>query len=114
MSTAAAPAAAVIDPFERFPPGQVGRMLFWIAVAFSAFQVATAAHVIDLPSQIVRAVHVGFLLLLGFALIATLKAKTPAGRAWFWLLAALGFGTGLYNWVFYADLIRRSSERGAG
>ena len=52
--------------------------------------------------------HVGFLLLLGFALIGNLRAATPAGRAWFWLLGLLGFGTGLYNWVFYADLIRRS------
>ena len=52
--------------------------------------------------------HVGFLLLLGFALLGNLRATTPAGRAWFWLLGLLGFGTGLYNWVFYADLIRRA------
>ena len=79
MSTAAAPAAAVIDPFERFPPGQLGRMLFWIAVAFSAFQLATAAHVLDLPSQIVRAVHVGFLLLLGMPIAAAARGAGPVG-----------------------------------
>jgi hypothetical protein len=42
-----------------FGEGLKGRVLFWIAVVFSAFQVATAAYPV-LPSQIVRAVHVGF------------------------------------------------------
>ena len=56
-----------------------------------------------LPSQVVRAMHVGFLLLLGFVLIANLRAKTQAGKVWFWSLAVAGFLTGIYNWVFYAD-----------
>ena len=38
-----------------FPLSREGRVLFWIAVAFSVFQLATAAHVVTLPSQIVRA-----------------------------------------------------------
>jgi TRAP transporter 4TM/12TM fusion protein len=96
---------------EGLPPGfgtgASGRAAFAIAVAFSAFQLWTAAYG-TLPSQVVRAMHVGFLLLLGFALLANLTAATPRGRAWFWLLGVLGFATGLYNWVFYADLIRRS------
>ena len=50
-----------------------GRLLFWIAVIFSAFQIATAAHLIDFPSQVQRAFHVGFLLLLTFPLIAIQK-----------------------------------------
>ena len=29
-------------------------------------------------------------------------------KAWFWTLGLLGFGTGLYNWVFYTELIRRA------
>ncbi|TIV06912.1 MAG: TRAP transporter permease, partial [Mesorhizobium sp.] len=62
----------------------------------------------SLPSQVVRAMHVGFLLLLGFALIANLRATGVAAKATFWTLGVLGFATGLYNWVFYADLIRRS------
>ena len=40
--------------------------------------------------------------------IANLRARTAAARALFWALGVLGFLTGLYNWVFYADLIRRS------
>ena len=62
-----------------------------------------------LPSQVMRAMHVGFLLLLGFALIANLTrharrpAKPGSGRS-----ASLGFLTGVYNWVFYAPLLIRS------
>ena len=52
--------------------------------------------------------HVGFLLLLGFGLLATLRAKTTAGKALFWAFGVLGFATGLYNWVEYAPLLHRS------
>ena len=99
------------EPLEGLPPGFgagiLGRVAFWIAVAFSLFQLWTAAYG-TLPSQVVRAMHVGFLLLLGFALIGNLVAKTPWGRAWFWLLGILGFLTGVYNWVEYVPLIRRA------
>lgn len=96
---------------EGLPPGfgegLAGRVAFWIAVAFSAFQLWTAAYG-SLPSQIVRAMHVGFLLLLGFALIANLKTTSRPARAALWVLGIAGFLTGIYNWVFYADLIQRS------
>ena len=92
---------------EGFGEGRAGRVAFGIAVAFSAFQLWTAAYG-TLPSQVVRAMHVGFLLLLGFALLANLRATSPRLKAWFWLLGVLGFATGLYNWVFYAELIRRA------
>ncbi len=115
MSAGAETSAGADDdapPIEGLPAGFGtgfgGRVAFGIAVAFSTFQLWTAAYG-ALPSQVVRAMHVGFLLLLGFGLLATLRARTPAGRVWFWTLGALGFATGLYNWVFYADLIRRSS-----
>ncbi|MCM2476885.1 TRAP transporter permease [Rhizobium sp. CG5] len=90
-----------------FGTGISGQAAFWIAVAFALFQLWTAAYG-TLPSQIVRAMHVGFLLLLGFALFGNLVAKTTAGKAWFWALGMLGFATGLYNWVFYVELIDRS------
>jgi TRAP transporter 4TM/12TM fusion protein len=96
---------------EGLPPGWgeglAGRFAFWLAVTFSIFQLWTAAYG-TLASQVVRAMHVGFLLALGFVLLANLKAKSTAGKAWFWLLAAAGFGTGLYQWYFYFDLIRRA------
>jgi len=99
------------EQVEGLPPGfgdgLAGKAAFLIAVAFSVFQVYIAAYG-SLPSQVVRAMHVGFLLLLGFGLIANLRARSAATKAGFWVLGLLGFGTGLYNWVFYADLIRRS------
>ena len=95
-------------------PGSTGAVAFWIAVAFSAFQIWTAAYG-TLPSQVVRAMHVGFLLLLGFGAASPTSGADAgwpgagSGRS-----ALLGFGTGLYNWVFYADLIRRSGFLTAG
>ncbi len=98
-------------PVEGLPPGfgsgAAGRVAFWIAVAFALFQLYATAYG-NLPSQVVRAMHVGFLLLLGFGLVANLRATGTPAKAWFWTLGLLGFGTGLYNWVFYIDLIRRS------
>jgi len=109
----AAPAApSAEESVEGLPPGfgtgLMGRIAFGIAIVFALFQLWTAAYG-TLPSQVVRAMHVGFLLLLGFGLVGNLVAKTLPGRVFFWTLAVLGFCTGLYNWVFYADLLRRSS-----
>src|SRR5690606_30487677 len=90
-----------------FGNGLSGRIAFWIAFTFSLFQLWSAAYG-TLPSQVVRAMHVGFLLLLGFALFGNLVAKTKVGTAWFWLLGILGFLTGIYQWVNYGPLIHRS------
>ncbi|RWO48199.1 MAG: TRAP transporter permease [Mesorhizobium sp.] len=102
---------AVEEHVEGLPPGFgdgiAGKAAFLIAVAFSVFQIYVAAYG-SIPSQVVRAMHVGFLLLLGFGLIANLRTKSLPAKAIFWSLGALGFGSGLYNWVFYTDLIRRS------
>ena len=72
------------EPIEGLPPGfgdgVAGRIAFLIAVAFSAFQIYVAAYG-SLPSQVVRAMHVGFLLLLGFVLIANLRAKRRPGKS---------------------------------
>ncbi|CAH2398828.1 TRAP transporter permease [Mesorhizobium ventifaucium] len=98
-------------PVEGLPPGFgegiAGTAAFLIAIAFSVFQIYIAAYG-SLPSQVVRAMHVGFLLLLGFGLVANLRATSIPAKAAFWTLGLVGFATGLYNWVFYADLIRRS------
>ena len=52
--------AGFYDPStESFPTSLEGKVLFYIAIAFSVFQVITAAHLLDLPSQILRAVHIG-------------------------------------------------------
>jgi TRAP transporter 4TM/12TM fusion protein len=99
------------EPVEGLPEGWgeglFARIAFGIAIAFSAFQLFTAAYGV-LPSQVIRAMHVGFLLLLGFGLIANLRAKSPAAKSWFWVLGVLGFATGLYNWIEYVPLLHRS------
>jgi TRAP transporter 4TM/12TM fusion protein len=106
-----APDLGLHDPLaESFPHSAEGRLLFWIAVAFSAFQIATAAHLIDLPSQVVRAVHVGFLGLLGFPLLALARRRTGAIRAAAWGLAAASVAVAAYQWVNYADLLFRAGD----
>lgn len=97
------------DPLaESFPASLEGRILFAVALVFSLFQLATAAHLWDLPSQVVRALHVGFLCLLGLPLVSALKRESIPLRALFWLLGLAGFGVALYQWVEYRDLIFRA------
>ncbi len=116
MTDSATPRSSAAPPLDDevseglppgFGPGFSGRVAFGIAIAFSLFQLWTAAYG-TLPSQVVRAMHVGFLLLLGFGLVGNLVAKTPYAKGLFWMLGIAGFCTGLYNWVFYADIIRRT------
>jgi len=103
---------AAEEQIEGLPPGfgtgLPGKVAYGVALAFSLFQIWVAAYG-TLPSQIVRAMHVGFLLLLGFLLLGNLVARTPASRVMYWVLGALGFSTGVYNWVFYKDLLLRSN-----
>ncbi|ADZ69517.1 TRAP transporter permease [Polymorphum gilvum] len=104
-------AAAHHDPHAAgFPAGREGRLLFWIAVLFSTFQIATAAHVIDLPSQVVRAFHVGFLGLLAFPLITAVRHRPVPLRALAWALAGISVAVALYQWVEYVDLLLRAGD----
>ena len=79
-------------------------VLMGIAVSFSVFQIWATAYA-TIPSQIVRSVHVGFLVLLACGLLAHAQ-KGRRGRAV--LLAAvglIGFALAFYHWVFYSELI---------
>lgn len=110
----AAPIKVEFDNFEHgfpegFGPGGWGRLAYWIGIAFATFQLYVAAFNY-LPSQVVRGVHVGFLVLLTFGLIANFTAKSNAGRALGWLIGGAGFLCGLYQWIFYADLIARDGD----
>jgi TRAP transporter 4TM/12TM fusion protein len=59
------------------------------------------------PSQVVRAVHVGFLTLLGGAMLAN-SFENPLLRTGMWVIGVLGFLVGFYQWQFYLPLIDRS------
>ncbi len=99
------------DPLGAgFPPGAWGRALFWLAVAFSTFQIALAAHLIDMPSQIARAVHVGFLMALGFPLLAYAKHMGRFGRVLTLALAVVGIAVATYQAVEYKDLLQRAGD----
>ena len=103
--------AALHDPLtDAFPAAGAGRLLYWIAVVFSLFQIATAAHLVDFPSQVVRALHVGFLLLLGFPLVALARGWSRPARVLAWALAAAGVAVALYQWIDYAPLLLRAGD----
>ncbi|MEY3809404.1 MAG: hypothetical protein RL306_592 [Pseudomonadota bacterium] len=99
------------DPsIAKFPTTLEGKLLFYIAIAFSVFQVATAAHLLDLPSQILRAFHVGFLGLLSFPLICALKKKNLFLKTISWICGILSFVIAIYQAVQYEALILRTSD----
>jgi len=108
------PVKVEFDNFEHgfpdgFGPNVWGHLAYAVAIAFAVFQLYVAAFNY-LPSQVVRGVHVGFLLLLTFGLIGNFTAKTDFGRALGWIVGAAGFACGLYQWIFYADLIARDGD----
>jgi len=84
----------------------MSRSVFWIAVAFSCFQVWTAAYS-PLSSQVIRAIHVGFVLLVVFTLYAR---SGRLGQALGWTLGILGFALSLYHWVYESDLTARAGQ----
>src|SRR6267142_1863416 len=94
---------------EGFGPGGWGHLAYAIGIAFAVFQLVIAAWNI-LPSQVVRGVHVGFLILMTFGLIGNFTARSNVGRAAGWLIGGVGFLCGLYQWIFYADLIARDGD----
>ncbi|WP_371136176.1 TRAP transporter permease [Devosia sp.] len=110
--TAQQPGASTFhDPLAKgFPATREGRALFWLAVVFSVFQIITALHLVALPSIVVRAFHVGFLLALTFPLIAVSRDTGPLVKAIAWTMAAAGFGVAIYQFVEYVPLITRAGD----
>ncbi|WP_435259548.1 TRAP transporter permease [Thioclava sp. FR2] len=99
------------DPLAAgFPQTLEGRALFWIAVVFSVFQILTAAHLVDFASQVTRSFHVGFLMLLGFPLLALMKGASVPWRAVAWAAALAGVTVALYQWWEYVPLLMRAGD----
>lgn len=84
------------------------KALFYVALLFSTYQIIMAAfHPVS--SQVLRAGHVGFLLMVVYLCF---PAKGN-GRPWqplAWVLALAGMGTAFYQWYFEGDLIQRSGD----
>jgi TRAP-type uncharacterized transport system fused permease subunit len=153
---------------ENFGAGLLGRVLFWIAVSFSTFQIITSfgipldrpliagvtlTHLIGtafalwciwlavarsrhrpvtdgvmalialviafglslkfgggMPSQVVRAIHIGFLCLVAGAMIANHRGTTPSLRTLGWVIGLVGFAVGLYHWALYYELVNRAGD----
>jgi TRAP transporter 4TM/12TM fusion protein len=102
-SGTAAEKPGVLHATEDHAPAFAGA-LFWVAIVFSVFQIVTAAFS-PLSSSVVRAVHVGFLLVLTFVLYPPLRQRGLG-----WTVATAAFLGGLYHWVFEADLVQRAGE----
>jgi TRAP transporter 4TM/12TM fusion protein len=153
---------------ESFGEGFLGKLLFWIAVGFSTFQIVTSfgipldlpfiagltlTHLLavsmlawaawmivlvtrrrsivdgimawiavagafglilyfggSMPSQVVRAIHVGFLCLVAGAMIGDHRAGSSSLRAIGWAVGLAGFAVGLYQWALYEELVIRSGD----
>ena len=79
-------------------------LLIGVAVAFSVFQIWATAYA-TIPSQVVRSVHVGFLILLACGLIANVQPEKKLRVLLFVAVGVMGFAIGLYHWIFYDQLI---------
>ena len=113
MTTASpAPTAGSIE-LEGFGagygPGWRGTLTYGIAIVFAAFHIYNAAFA-GLPSIVSRSIHVGFLLLLAFLLLAHRRPRQGIGYFTDWALGILGFAVALYHWVEYKPLIVRSGD----
>lgn len=94
---------------EGFGPGRWGTLAYLVGIAFAVFQLFVAAWNF-LPSQSVRGIHVGFLILLTYGLVANFTAKSNAMRAFGWIVGGVGFYCGLYQYLYYAELIQRDGD----
>ena len=87
----------------------IGKVMFAIALTFAVWQVYIAAYA-PLSSVVLRAIHVGFLLLMVFGLSAAKASRPLALRASDWIFGIAAFATGFYQWVFEGDLILRAGD----
>ncbi len=95
---------------HAFLTGHSAKAVFLVGIAFSLFQVWTATFT-PLSTQVVRSVHVGFLLLTAFLLYGAKKSHGRTSIPWYdWILGLSGFALGFYHWVFEHDLILRSGD----
>ena len=99
------PASAHLDL-----PGWTQGVIFAVALCFSVFQLWTATFA-PLSSSVVRAIHVGFLLLLTYLLFGAGQRRARRSIPWYdWLCGGLAFALGLYHMVFEVDLLVRAGD----
>ncbi len=110
QTTAADELIAQVEHVPGKIAGNAGRFLFGVTVAFSAFQIYTAAFT-PLSSLVTRSLHVGFLMALTFTYFAARPRKQRTSVPWYdWILAAIGFAVGCYQFFFESALIMRAGD----
>ncbi|MBE0549558.1 MAG: TRAP transporter permease, partial [Rubrivivax sp.] len=103
-ATSLDPAAAATEAAHK----PLTRAVFAVAIAFSSFQIVTAAFS-PISSQVVRAIHVGFVLLMVFALYPPRWGERRF-TALAWVLGIVGLVFSFYHWVYEADLTLRAGD----
>src|SRR5690554_5206523 len=89
-------------------PAEWPRALFYVALAFACYQSITAASR-PVPTQVLRAGHVAFLLMLVY-LVYPVRGSDPPWQPLAWVLALAGMAPFFHPWYFEADLIQRSGD----
>ncbi len=108
---------AEADTGGRAATGFEGRLIYWLAIAWSLFQLWYASPLpFDLgfgvfDSTEARAIHLAFAMFLAFACFPALKrssrARVPAQD---WIFAAVGAFCAAYIFLFYAPLATRPGQ----
>jgi TRAP transporter 4TM/12TM fusion protein len=85
-------------------------IVYWIAVAFSCFQVYTAAFGL-LPAQLQRSVHLSFTFALVYLLFPARLSRTSDRLRWYnYLLAGFAVFVGLYITINYTRLMESGGD----
>ncbi|MCZ8187024.1 MAG: TRAP transporter permease [Beijerinckiaceae bacterium] len=64
----------------------------------------------SVPNQVLRALHVGFLMTVAGGLLLVHRSATPLQKATSLGIILVGIGVALYQWFFYADLLLRTGS----
>lgn len=95
---------------HRHLTGKTARLVAVIALGFSIFQMYMAAFS-PLSSLVVRSIHVGFLVLLAFALFPPQRNTLSESVPWpDWILGTTAFALSFYHWIFQTDILVRSGD----
>jgi TRAP transporter 4TM/12TM fusion protein len=90
-----------------------GRPVLRPLVAFAAMAATwaiIARYPGGVPSQVLRAMHVGYLGLLTAGMLTGRAGTDRWLQAALWIGGIAMFATGLYHWAFFVDLVQRSGE----
>ena len=105
------------DTGGRKVAGLPGRVIFWVAVAWSTFQLWYASPlpftfgIGILNDTEARSLHLGIALFLGFLCYPAFKGSSRTHIRWHdWILAIAGAFAGAYFLIFYAQLAMRPGQ----